>query len=120
MIFFVVYAGLTCWGAFRFRRSWAGAGVVVGSLLGLWLIGWLHVKILTAMQATMYLSILRILLIPYAVLLGAVATFIVVQRRTWGKGCCQGCGYELRGLAPAAQVVQCPECGVKSAAPARR
>jgi hypothetical protein len=49
---------------------------------------------------------------PFVVLAGASAGLFALKRHP--RGCCRGCGYELRGLVRGAA---CPECGRKAAEP---
>ena len=116
MFLFALYAFATWWAAWKFRRQWRGVALLILAELGLLLIGWLHYEILVAIKALFYLNILRVLLIPYALLLAAVGVFLFAQRRTWGRGHCAACGYSLAGIVTARPEITCPECGTDALA----
>jgi hypothetical protein len=116
MFLFALYAFATWWAAWKFRRQWRGAGLLTLALLGIVVIGWLHYELLLELKAMFYLNILRVLLIPYGLLLAAVGLFLFVQRRTWGQGHCAACGYSLAGIVTARPEITCPECGTDALA----
>lgn len=110
MVLFAVYAVVSWCLTWRYRRQWRGVGVVAASALGLIVLGWLHYELLTYINALFYLSILRVILVPYGLLVTAVGLFLVAQRRTWARGLCVTCGYSLSGISPDPLAI-CPECG---------
>lgn len=122
MIFPVIYAVVLWFLAARFRRMWQGiliVSIAIGllALLGTtaiehedrWIIG---PRASRMPEWWRYGSKqLLILLIPYTILVGGVAVFLVSLPRPRLKMSCRKCSYDLSGLNPLGLV--CPECGAE-------
>jgi hypothetical protein len=114
MFLFVLYAVMSWYFAAKYRRMWRGGFSVIASLLGLILIGWLHIKLSQWTKGTVSLPMMQMLLYPYAIMVVAVGVFLIVlPRRIDQPGHCQMCGYDLEGLEimPGRVWLVCPECG---------
>ncbi|GEM_PF-1540130 len=122
MIFPVLYAVVLWYLAAKFRRTWRGVFAVFIGLMILVLIGSLAIEgergwlpgskpaVMPEWWQNGSKQVL-VLLIPYTMLVGTVAVFLVVLPRLKLKSGCVKCGYDLTGLRKVGMV--CPECGEK-------
>lgn len=112
MFAFVLYALAVWFAAFRWRRHWLGWAIVVVGVFGVYLVGLLHTKISQWTGGQFYLEALRVLLVPFGILLLIVGGFLTVLPRRHVLGC-RSCGYDLSGHEEVSPT--CPECGAAHA-----
>lgn len=111
---FVGYAMLIWFMTGRLRRRALGACVVLGGLLGLVLLNWLHIKLGDWTEGEIYVPVLQTITYPYTALVFAVGVFIwSIPTNTDSR--CGMCKYDLSGLGPVRGVIICPECGGRNA-----
>lgn len=120
MIFPVIYAVLVWFLAARFRRRWQGALAV---FVGLGLLAALGSMSMTGEAGSIPdrlgihlpqaiqggLRLLMVLLVPYTLMVGTIAVFLVCLPNARADTGCRYCHYDLSGLNPLGLV--CPECG---------
>lgn len=116
MLLFPFYAVLIWYYAGKYRRSWKGGVVVLLGFLGFaaleLLLIWAGLLGIAGLEPW---DIVR-LLIPAAIVVTAVAIFIVcLPRPAPGHVHCAACHYDLSGLEP--HDLLCPECGAPWAVP---
>jgi len=114
VIFPVIYAVLVWYATMRWRRQWpsfavVGAGVCVLAALGLSLP---HADVGHGWDV---FELFKVLLWPYAALVGGVGLFIACLPRRAKPGQCTDCYYDLSGLDP--RGLRCPECGTQYRGP---
>jgi thiol:disulfide interchange protein len=105
---FVVYGVVVWWLAYRLRGSWRAVLPPLLGMLGVAMLGWLHLRLSEWSNGQIYLRVLQILLYPYGVMVGAVGLFIaLIPKQPEGRRDrrCHKCLYDIRGVAV------CPECG---------
>lgn len=109
MIFFVAYAALTWYLAYRWRRHILGLVVLVASLGGLVLLGYIHWQFNQWSGGKLFLPVLQALLYPFGGLVALMGGFMYLMPRTYAGRRCQRCGYDVTGLAEEGRWL-CPEC----------
>jgi hypothetical protein len=114
----VLYAVLVWFLSARFRRRWQGAATVILAVALLTALGSLAVEGddlhgQSAMPEWWQRGSKQflVLLVPYGLLVGTVACFLVTLPRRKPDRACRGCGYDLDGLEP--RDLLCPECGAE-------
>ena len=109
-LFFVGYALAVWWTAARYRRTPIGFAVVLLGFLGLMALNLFHVQLGRWTEGSIYLPVLQSLMYPYTGFVTVIGAYIACLPRRLNRGC-EACGYDLHGLATAAQAARCPECG---------
>lgn len=112
MFLFPLYAVLVAFLVAKFRRRWQGFAITVLAVAIVALVGLLHWWIAQVSHGRLQVDNMRVILIGYGLLIGAMGTFIAClgHQQPWH---CQFCGYNLLGHAE--HNPTCPECGRKSA-----
>lgn len=110
MLLLVGFAVLVWYGVLRTRRSWAGLGILAGTLAALALVGWMHYRLNVWTGGAVYFPVLQGLLYPYIAMVIGVGTYLWAMPRSRPPGApCPECDYDLTGLGFG--VIRCPECG---------
>ncbi len=96
----------------KFRRRWQGFAITLLAVALVALVGVGHWWLGVLSDGRLQVDNMRIILIGYGLLIGAMGTFIAClgHQQPWH---CQFCGYNLLGHAE--HNPMCPECGRKSA-----
>jgi len=110
---FVGYALLTWYLAARYRRRLPGGIAVLGGLIGLVLLNWLHIKLGQWTDGEIFVPVLQTITYPYSVLVVVVGVFIFCIPREIPNRCVR-CRYSLDGLTTIRGMLICPECGKKN------
>lgn len=112
MFLFPLYAVLVGFLVARFRRRWQGFAITLVAVALVALVGVLHWWMGQLSHGRLQVDNMRVILIGYGLLIGAMGTFIAClgHQQPWH---CQFCGYNLLGHAE--HNPMCPECGRKSA-----
>ncbi|HYE03124.1 MAG TPA: hypothetical protein VD963_07800 [Phycisphaerales bacterium] len=109
MLMFVVYAVAVWFAACRGRRRWEGFAAVAVGLGGCVAVGYLHYQLNIWTEGRIFLRVLQVLLVPYAILVTLGGLFLAaLPRRSTQLVPCRACQYELAGLCG-----PCPECGAR-------
>ncbi len=109
MFFFMAYGLIVWYAAALHRRRWRGFAIVLGALVGLFVIGYVHWLAARWTNGAIFLPALQAMLYPYAALVGLMGFYICCVPRRRVHGLCRGCDYDLSGLD--GEEVRCPECG---------
>ncbi len=109
MVFFVVYAVVTWYLAFMWRRRWRAGLVVALALVGLVSVSLFHLWLRDVSRGRIFLESMQVILYPYTVLVAGIGAYIAVLPRR-PESACAACGYDLQGLAGEPGAL-CPECG---------
>lgn len=109
---FPLYAVVVGFLVAKFRRRWQGFAITLLAVVLVGLVGVLHWWLGILSHGRLQVDNMRIILIGYGLLIGAMGTFIAClgHQHPWH---CQFCGYNLLGHAE--HNPMCPECGRKSA-----
>ena len=114
MVLFPVYAVLVWALTWRWRRSWLGFATVFAGVLGVGLLGLLHLLSTFVFPEALQGPIFPLLLAVEAAMVLVVGAFIAVLPRHRVDRPCRKCKYELSGLDD--DNPTCPECGMVHAA----
>jgi len=106
MFLFVIYALGVWYLAFLWRRSMAGYGAVIGGILVLVGVAWMHIVLVRRWPMWFNLPVLQIMLYPYTILVGVMGFFIASLPPSGRRAC----GYDLSGHE-GEEIGRCPECG---------
>lgn len=112
MFLFPLYAVLVAFLVAKYRRRWQGFAITLLAMAFVALVGVLHWWMGFLSDGRLQVDNMRIILIGYGLLIGAMGFFIAClgHQQPWH---CQFCGYNLLGHAE--HNPMCPECGRKSA-----